>query len=686
MSRVRLRGFGSGAALAPHLVALVPGLPVVGLLVVWAIHNGGYDADTWYWGGLVLLALLAITVLGLGPQLRIDRAPARALALLGAYVAWSYLSITWSQSPGDAWQGSNRALVYLIVFTLMAIVPWTAAGAYTALLAFALSIGGIALTFLARFAGSDRVSSLIIDGRLAAPTGYFNSSVALFTMAGLVAVVMASRRGRRQRDRALHHLPSALLRGLLLTVATACLQLAVAGQSRGWLFTLPLVLIVSLIIVPDRLRVTAAAVLPILGTVAPAHSLINVFNANSPAALADSAAHAGKVSLAICGAVLVAGTLLCWGDCLVELTPPSRRIRQRIGTAAVAVAVLVSIGGGVAATHGDPFGFVKRQWNGFSNPEHGSGGSHFGTIGSGRSDFWRVSLDAFASHPLGGLGQDNFDDYYVSRRRTPEEPQWTHSLEMRLLAHTGLVGFLLFAGFLVAALRPALAVARRGADDLARVAAATALLPLFVWLLHGSVDWFWEIPALSGPALGFLAVALSIRQPAVARAAQPAFVPTRRAGKIRVAGIVAAPVALIAATASLGFPYLAVREISTANTVRAADPGAALSDLSDAGRLNALSAEPGRLGGTIALQNGLFFEARKRFAQAISRERGGWYAWFGEGLAQSSLGNSAQASHDFAVAASINKQQPAIRLALARADTTSPLGPAQALQMLVLAH
>ena len=24
-------------------------------MLVWAVHDGGYDADTWYWGALVVL-------------------------------------------------------------------------------------------------------------------------------------------------------------------------------------------------------------------------------------------------------------------------------------------------------------------------------------------------------------------------------------------------------------------------------------------------------------------------------------------------------------------------------------------------------------------------------------------------------------------------------------------------------
>ncbi len=184
----------------------------------------------------------------------------------------------------------------------------------------------------------------------------------------------------------------------------------------------------------------------------------------------------------------------------------------------MALAVGAAIAGGLAVSHGHPFSFISRQWHGFSHQEsaHAHSGSHFTDVGSGRYDFWRVSLDAFAAHPIGGLGQDNFAEYYVARRRTSEEPAWTHSLELRLLTHTGLVGAALFAVFLVAAIAAALRSRRRAGLEAA--VAGAALLPLVVWLIHGSVDWFWEIPALTGPALGFLAVAaaLGARLPASA--------------------------------------------------------------------------------------------------------------------------------------------------------------------------
>ena len=80
-------------------------------------------------------------------------------------------------------------------------------------------------------------------------------------------------------------------------------------------------------------------------------------------------------------------------------------------------AIVVGGVGAIAATHGDPWGFVKRQWHGFSHPGVSASSSHFTSVGSGRYDFWRVSLDAVAGHPIGGLGQDNFADYYLPRRR-----------------------------------------------------------------------------------------------------------------------------------------------------------------------------------------------------------------------------------------------------------------------------
>ncbi len=657
---------------AASLVAVVPGLVLVGLMVVWAVHDGGYDEDTWYWGALLALLLAAWSALAVGRRFRPSRAAVIAAVAFAAYVAWSYISIAWAQSPGDALEGSNRALLYLLLFMLMAFLPWTAETALLALVTFVVAIGIVAVVLLVRLASADHVQALVIDGRLAAPTGYFNSTAALFTIEALTATALAARR----------ELPS-LLRGLLIAFACASLQLALIVQSRGWLFTLPLVALVAIVLVADRLRVAAAAVLPVLAVLVPLRELLHVYHSSGNAGMNHAAAKAGAISLILCAAMFAAGTLVAMGD--RRLAPrrlaPGRR--RALGSAVAVIAMAVAIGGGLAATHGHPFRFVSRQWHGFAHPQASSTGSHFTDVGSGRYDFWRVALDAFAAHPVGGLGQDNFADYYITRRRTGEEPQWTHSLELRLLASTGAVGFALFLTFVIAALVAAIRSRRRGAA-LARGVAGVALLPLAVWLIHGSIDWFWEVPALSGPAMGFLGMAAALGPPRPADAAQRS--PTAARAMPRIASWAVLALAFCAALVVLAFPYLSVRELSKGFDAGARHPQAALHDLSLAADLNPLSPDPGRLAGAIALESNRFAVAERRFEQATSRERGDWFAWLGRGLAASALGDRRDAHHDFAVADSINSQQPAVVDALARVYSRRPLTPDAALGMLVVRH
>jgi hypothetical protein len=136
------------ARLRPHAAALIPGGIVVALMLVWAVHDGGFDEDTWYWGALTVLALFTAILIAGGRATRVSRAGIIALGAFALYVAWSYLSITWAQSPGDALTGSNRALLYLLVFATMLVLPWTARGALLALLVFAIGVGVVAIVLL----------------------------------------------------------------------------------------------------------------------------------------------------------------------------------------------------------------------------------------------------------------------------------------------------------------------------------------------------------------------------------------------------------------------------------------------------------------------------------------------------------------------------------------------------------
>ncbi|MCU1244907.1 MAG: hypothetical protein JWN02_817 [Acidobacteria bacterium] len=647
----------------------------VALMVLWAAHDGGYDADTWYWGALVMVALLA----WIGPAARIrelGRPATVALVAFALYLVWSYASIAWAAYPGDALTGSNRTLLYFLVFAAFLLTPWRPRQALATLSAYAVSIGVIGAVLLGEMATHQSALALFREGRLFQPTGYFNSNAALFMAASLVSVALSVRR----------ELP-AILRGVLLAVACCGLDLALLAQSRGWLFTLPVVLVASAMVSRDRLRVAAAAILPTLGALAAVPSLLDVYRASTganarTATLVSAAGRAGRISLLFCGAVLVSGTVLAAVDSRSRVPGLSIRWRRTVGTALAGLALAGGVAGATAATHGHPFRFMKNQWHGFTHPSASTsnGASHFADIGSGRYDAWRVSIKAVLAHPLGGLGQDNFADYYIRHRKTGLELQWTHSLEMRLLAHTGFAGTILFGVFIAGALAAAL-TGRRRASALSAAVGGAGLLPLVVWLIHGSVDWFWEIPALGAPALGFLAMAGGISAPHIQVA--PRVLRRAPAQALRMAG---AGLALVLAVAVLGFPYLSVREVSLANDLRRTNPIQALADLHTAAALNPLNADPGRIGGTISLQAGLFAEAQRRFEQATTRKRGGWYAWLGAGLAASALGERYTARRDFQQANAINPLQPAVREALAKVSTNQPLTPEQALNLLVVVY
>lgn len=639
-------------------------------MLVWAVHDGGFDDDTWYWGALVSVALLALvlTLRRRWPH-SASRARTAACVCFALYIGWSYLSMSWAQAPGVALDGSNRALLYLAVFCVAALLPWTVETALAALLAFAIGVGVIAVVLLVRLGAADNVAGLLSGGRMNVPTGYYNATAALFSIDALICIGLAARR----------ELPG-LLRGLLMAFAGAALQIAILGQSRGWLFTLPIVVVLVGIVAADRVRTAGAAILPVVIALIPIRRLLLIYDDAYSSSLNHVAARAGQEGLVLFGVAFVVGTLLAWGD---QLAPwrLGRRGRRWVGGAAIAAVIAGGAAGAVVVSHGSPFHFIARQWSGFSHPQQVDTGSHFADVGSGRYDFWRVAIDAFASHPIGGLGQDNFADYYLPRRHTSEEPEWTHSLELRLLAHTGIVGFGLFAGFVVFALIAAVRARRRG-PPLTRAVVGIALVALVVWVVYGSVDWFWELPALSGPALGFLGMAVALDPGAQRRRAVAGTgVWQRLPAGVRVG---CGAVALLAAVVVLAFPYLSVREVSIADDIQARDPGIALQRFSAAAELNPLSSIPGRLAGALALTHGQNRVALQRFRQSISAEPGGWFAWLGAGLAESALGDRSSARRSYQIAYAINTQQPAVRQALRRVGTEHPLTAAQALRLLIV--
>jgi hypothetical protein len=168
-------------------------------------------------------------------------------------------------------------------------------------------------------------------------------------------------------------------------------------------------------------------------------------------------------------------------------------------------------------------------------------------------------------------------------------------------------------------------------------------------------------------------------------AAEAAQAPRR--GRPRVpapVGIVLGLAALACLTAVLAFPYLSAHQVQVASREEGTNPAAALADLRRAASLNPLSSDPGRLAGAVALRDGRWTLAVQQFRKSVKAEPGGWFSWLGAGLAESALGEPEQAHRDFVQANRIDARQPAVKDALQRVLTKTPLSSDEAFKLLVL--
>jgi len=668
---------------------LLAGAPALLILVWWTLRQGGYFERSWMPGAVLILLVGATSAIAQRAEIALpSRAAKVAVAAFAAYVLWSFASILWADSPGDALEGSQRALLYLVCFVLFALLPWTPRTVLVALLCFVAAITVIGGVTLVRLVGDTPLEDLFIDARLRAPVGYHNAAAALWTMAAVPALALSARREVR-----------AELRPLLLASATLLLGLAVLGQSRGWLYTLPLVLLAALVLSPDRLKlvVFGAAALCEVGIAAPDLLAVNSAGAGLDPASAERAMRPvldGAVTtlVATTAGAFVAGIALVYAEhVLRDRIVLGRRARRAIGVVLAVGVVAGSAGAVLVKTHGDPLSRVSSAWTQFTDAgsEVDAGESHLASLGSTRYDFWRVAIDVWRDHPLLGIGQDNYADAYARRRHNAfEEPRWAHSLPLRLLAHTGAVGATLFLVFLGAVAVAAAGAWRRARGGGTRAAVGAALLPGIVWIVHGSVDWLWEFPALSGAALALAGAAVALgrrgaEEPVPARAEpeagaepgagagagaelQPTAAPPVRPARTQRA-IVAGAIAVVLAGVAIMVPSLiSDSEVSEAALHWRADPARALQRLDLARALNPLAARPWLVEGQIQADRHDLAQARRAFARASEKQPDAWYPRFAAGLLASEAGDGVAARRSLRSAQERNPLDPLVADALRR--------------------
>jgi tetratricopeptide (TPR) repeat protein len=631
--------------------AALPALLATLVFSVWATSEAGYLTADWYPGALFLVALLAVTAGAVPLRLaEVPRPVLLALGFLAAFTAWSFLSLLWADDGGEAWDGANRTLLYLVVFALFALWPQRGDAALLPMVAWVLGVTIVAAVTLLRLSSAEFPLDFYLAQRLAEPSSYVNANSALFLMPAWPAILLAGR----------GEVPW-WLRAPLAGCATILAGVALMGQSRGSVFAVPIVLIVLLAAMPNRVR-HFAALLPLAGALAVIGPVVlRSADRIDAGRSASDAVEPLAPTILLCA---LAVTLVVGAIALAERRVRSERTERAAHRALAGVgiaAALAAVATGWALA-GGPVEGARDGWDsfrqGYSNE---TGGRLFSSgLGSNRYDFYRVSLNVFRDHPIAGTGVDNFAQDYLEQRRSDESPRYPHSLQLRTLAQTGLIGAWLLLGAIGCALWAAFRAARQP-DRLAGAVAVAATMSFVYWLVHGSADWFWEFAGLGAPAWAMIGLACGLLPRREIAVEQP-----RPPGRPPAQALAIGAFALLAAV-SLALPWIAETQSRRAAGTWPRDLRLAEDRLDQAASLNPLSERPFLVAGTIDLRRHDLAAAETDFREALERNRRSSYATLELGAIAAARGERDEAVRLLERAVELNPRDDLTRNTLDRA-------------------
>jgi hypothetical protein len=616
---VPLPGLAQVARLAPTALLLLGALRLA-----WS-GRGSIAGSDWLGWAVAALVLLAV-VLAFDGARRPSRAGLVSLGGLVGLALWTFVSVAWSPAPALGRDEGFLVLLYAAAFAIPLVTLRTAADRLWATGLTVAALGGLSVAIGLRLRLADDPNALYAYGRLAFPLTYANAQAALVAVGFWPAVALAA----RQRG-------SVALRAGALAAAVAILSSSLLAQSKGSAVGLAVSAVVFFALSPLRLRALVPTAVAVLLTAAAFGALTAPFRAETEAQRADAIRHAGTVVVLLTLAALAVGAAYVLLDRRLVLSPRARRAAGLATLAALGVAVTVGLALFVARVD-SPTTFLGDKWRSFKTlPVSERTGTHFGSLGSNRYDFWRVALHEFADHPVAGIGARGFQAAYLVERRAGEEPARAHSLPLDVLAETGLVGFALLALGVGVAL-VALLVRGRAAAGAAALAAAGVY-----FVVHFSVDWIWTFPAAGVPLFLLLGTGLA--------SASARRLPRRAS---RAAAAVVVVMAALAAT-----PWLSARLSERAPSQPTRDR--ALRDVRLAKRLDPLSTRPYMVDRTLAPT---LADRLPPVRAAVAKEPRSWALHYLLALDALAAGRRGEARSELQIAERLNPREPAIESAL----------------------
>ncbi|HEX6206307.1 MAG TPA: O-antigen ligase family protein [Solirubrobacterales bacterium] len=478
--------------------------------------------------------------------------------------------------------------------------------------------------------------------------GYWNANGFVFGVAAAMALWMS----RRSLNAALRWLAVAALPVVMLALYLT--------YSRGGLLSLLVACGCLIALSHDRLWLLATLAIGSLG------ALPAILVTQDKRALADNIAGQAAVDEGLTVLmILLAGCLLAVG--LFWLLRRLERSEHEATGRAVALSrhptVLKAVAAGLAVLAiGVVVAVGGRAWDQFSSPDvqfNSYPESHFNDLsGTGRSEMWRVALDAFGEDPVAGHGAGTYRFSWTELRQIELKLLDAHSLYLEAFAELGLIGGLLVIGLVGTLLWSGFA-AWRAASGARRELYAVLLAACVAFAVGAGIDWFWEIAAVG--AIFFLAagalVAARCAQLAGARAEADGQGDRRRFG-LAVAGLA---VAWITALALIG-PLLVDREIEASNAAAAEGQIESAVDHADTARsIEPWAATPYVQLGLLAESQGDYATALERLTQAIDREEDNWQLYYLRARVEREGGDAAAADADLAEARRLNPEEACLR-------------------------
>ena len=495
---------------------------------VLAFFSGGFFDEARLWAGLCAWALVAVGALtapgrarGIrddaarpaGPALRgaappvapgaarpagaggppvVSRAGWAAAAALAGLCAWTALSAGWAPLSGPALADVQRLVLYLGAFlAALLLLPAVPRAVEPALAAGAVVVIGYALSGRLLPGLVHQAASRSAFGRLEQPLTYWNATGLLAALGAVLCVRLAADGTRSMPPRVAGAAAMPLLlcgvvlsfsRGALLATAAGLAAVCLLGPDRG----------------QGRAVVAAVACALPVAAVAVALDGVRALGGDDAARERD-----GAVAFAVLALATAAAGWWAWrgatersADVARSGRAPAGGWRPRRGASGRAARGLsvrrVALPAFAALLAVGALALVAGAGARSAAPATGATPARLVSADSYRFGYWKIALGEWADHPLWGGGAGSFRVAWLRERDVPEAAQDAHSLYVETLGELGLVGAALLLGFLAAV---ATAAVRAPAP------AAGAVAALLVWALHAGVDWDWEMPAVTLPAL-----------------------------------------------------------------------------------------------------------------------------------------------------------------------------------------